>query len=65
MKDLKAKRVRLGISQKAFADILGITPEWLNTLENKKKRSAKLEKRIIDKLEKIEQENFGISIPTL
>lgn len=65
MKKLKAKRVMLDISQQELAKRLGVSPTWVGEIENRKKVSPKMEKRIIEELQKIEQEKYGISIPTL
>ena len=65
MYHLKAKRINIGISQQELAERLNVTPVWLNQIENKKKTSSKMESKIIEELNKIEQEKYGISIPTL
>ena len=66
MRELKAKRVRLGLSQIELAKMLGISHVWLNTLENNKKKSPKIEKRINEILNNIESERVGVeNIPTL
>jgi len=58
-------RIKIGISQQELAERLNVTPVWLNQIENKKKTSSKMESKIIEELQKIEQEKYGISIPTL
>ena len=65
MKTLKSKRVLLGITQKDLAQRLQITTTWLGEVENGKKKSETLEKKILEELKKIEVEKFGISIPSL
>lgn len=65
MKKLKAKRVMLDISQQELAKRLGVSPTWVGEIENRKKVSPKMEKRIIEELNKIEIEKYGIGIPTL
>ena len=66
MKYLKAFRVKLGISQSDLAELVGVTTTWINKIENNKKKSPKLEKRICELLHKIESEKRGLeNIPTL
>jgi len=65
VKKLKAKRVMLDISQQELAKRLGVSPTWVGEIENRKKVSPKMEKRIIEELNKIEIEKYGIGIPTL
>lgn len=65
MKKLKAKRVMLDISQQELATRLGVTPTWIGEVENNKKKSPKMERRIEEELQKIEIEKYGIGIPTL
>ena len=55
----------LDISQQELAKRLGVSPTWVGEIENRKKVSPKMEKRIIEELNKIEIEKYGIGIPTL
>jgi len=65
MYKLKSRRVSLGLSQQELAERLNVTPVWLNQIENNKKTSSKMERRIEEELQKIETEKYGIGIPTL
>jgi transcriptional regulator with XRE-family HTH domain len=58
-------RIKIGVSQQELAERLNVTPVWLNQIENKKKTSSKMESKIIEELNKIEIEKYGIGIPTL
>jgi DNA-binding XRE family transcriptional regulator len=65
MKDLKANRVRLGISQKDLAKMIGVTQQTLCNIENHNAPSPKI-KDIIYILNKIEREQTGcIDIPSV
>jgi len=65
MKKLKAKRVMLDVSQQELANRLGISSTWVGEIENNKKRSPKMEAKILEELKKIEREKFGLDIPSL
>ena len=65
MYHLKSMRIKIGVSQQELAERLNVTPVWINQIENKKKTSSKMESKIIEELQKIEIEKYGISIPTL
>ena len=65
MYHLKSMRIKIGVSQQELAERLNVTPVWLNQIENKKKTSSKMESKIIEELQKIEIEKYGIGIPTL
>jgi predicted transcriptional regulator len=65
MKELKAKRVRLNVSQKDLAKMLGISQQTLCNIENHDISSPK-KKQIEKLLNNIEREQVGlIDIPTV
>ncbi len=55
-RELKARRVSIGLSQQDLAKILGISTTWLYFIENNIKSSTKMEERINMVLDSFEKE---------